>query len=1006
MGGKEKLNCHSFQDCYAAEVAFRPSGDSIQPAAYAALTLPQPGPEVSAALASCPPAAAAGCPDFSGYASWQSLYGTATAGSDVVVSGSVVLHGCAQPRGSVSLVVGDSPLSITFERLIVNGTFSMGTPACPIASGITVNVPGGNEQFGVDNAGSYDVHGVMQGLTWTRIAATVPAGATSMRLQEAVQWQRGDQILLVTTTWKGEEELAAGRILSDELANQNEVLTVAAVSADGRTVTTQQTIQFNHYGVEYQAEVALLTRRILFTSDATSASTGIGPHTTSTSPAMRISGAAFQRWGARNRPGRYAIHYHLAGDAPAAYVRNVAVYSSNWRCITLHGTNDVTLSGNVGFNVPGHCYYLEDGVEERNVLERNLAAYVHPIQTAGSGGGQVGTDRWQSATLFDPSDSGASGFYSLNAYNTWLNNAASGGFSGFTFPRAPRAIKDHRTARRPDGRPFDPSERPFLLFSGNSAHSTGYFWEHNAAVYIGGMLFYKTDPADGQVKLFYNNGRGSIKADTLCPDPQWPDSDGSMRDCWIGSARSTKTADGAADGYLVLQDTTAALANVGITSWGDRVEVHNLRGFDLSRGSEYLGQSFMKDSFFRRAPGRCWVNTTNSVKGWSQWPFSSSEYYWNSQVIKGFEWYDTTTTTILSNITFDNYKHIKYTDDPEDWWSWQTPSAFRMLSHSDQFKPDKTMMVTKGITCSNCDMGRCSGSTCTGGAFFRVDETYRGSSWFFNWLDLDGSVVRHVRPALPGQPYLIGSQPDWWRLDDAASWREPRFNSPWAAARVEMRVANNGQQYTVGAFDGQDSPASVTQGGWYAVWNVTGSGFHAPKRLELILFNVPRNKAVLWSSCWPAGTAFMVSKTFDFSGCQDVDALTPVSSRAALLASGGNNFWVDANSCLHLKLTDPGHPWQYTNNFQRDGMYVEEPVRWYDLRYVITTNMACADNFFCPLPGNPASRVPPAVAALPPTCLDVQPPDATCGSVQCGWALAPGCSNPDVISKGFCQVSG
>jgi hypothetical protein len=25
-------------------------------------------------------------------------------------------------------------------------------------------------------------------------------------------------------------------------------------------------------------------------------------------------------------------------------------------------------------------------------------------------------------------------------------------------------------------------------------------------------------------------------------------------------------------------------------------------------------------------------------------------------------------------------------------------------------------------------------------------------------------------------------------------------------------------------------------------------------------------------------------------------------------------------------------------------------IRWYDLRYVITTSMACADNFFCPLP--------------------------------------------------------
>jgi hypothetical protein len=62
----------------------------------------------------------------------------------------------------LQLAIGDSPLNITFQRLTVNGTFTMGTPSCPIASGITVNVPGGNELFGIDNAGSYDVHGVMQ----------------------------------------------------------------------------------------------------------------------------------------------------------------------------------------------------------------------------------------------------------------------------------------------------------------------------------------------------------------------------------------------------------------------------------------------------------------------------------------------------------------------------------------------------------------------------------------------------------------------------------------------------------------------------------------------------------------------------------------------------------------------------------------------------------------------------------------------------------------------------
>jgi hypothetical protein len=68
-----------------------------------------------------------------------------------------------------------------------------------------------------------------------------------------------------------------------------------------------------------------------------------------------------------------------------------------------------------------------------------------------------------------------------------------------------------------------------------------------------------------------------------------------------------------------------------------------------------------------------------------------------------------------------------------------------------------------------------------------------------------------------------------------------------------------------------------------------------------------------------------VAKTFDYASCQNVP-LTPVTTRDSLLRSGGDKYWVDTNNCLHLKLTDPGHPWQYTDSFQRDGLYVEEEV--------------------------------------------------------------------------------
>lgn len=90
------------------------------------------------------------------------------------------------------------------------------------------------------------------------------AGTKVIPLLEAVQWKAGDTFVLTTTSWK------------DEIVNQNEVLTVASVTNGGLTVNTVKALQFNHYGKEYKAEVGLLTRGILFTSDATSTSTGLG----------------------------------------------------------------------------------------------------------------------------------------------------------------------------------------------------------------------------------------------------------------------------------------------------------------------------------------------------------------------------------------------------------------------------------------------------------------------------------------------------------------------------------------------------------------------------------------------------------------------------------------------------------------------------------------------------------------------------------------------------------
>ncbi|KIY91608.1 hypothetical protein MNEG_16356 [Monoraphidium neglectum] len=208
---------------------------------------------------------------------------------------------------------------MTFKIIDVSGSLIIGTPSCPIQSALVFTVPGGDATFGINAlpGSKVDIHGTFIGRTWTRLASTAAAGAKALLLKEPVQWAAGDKLFVATTLWK------------DELLNQNEVMTVASVTPDGLTVNTVEALQFNHYGGEYQAEVGLLTRRILFTSDAASSTTALGPHTTFWTPDARVSGAGYERWGARNIAGRYSVHFHLAGEAPNAYIKNNAFYNSN-----------------------------------------------------------------------------------------------------------------------------------------------------------------------------------------------------------------------------------------------------------------------------------------------------------------------------------------------------------------------------------------------------------------------------------------------------------------------------------------------------------------------------------------------------------------------------------------------------------------------------------------------------------------------------------------------------
>ena len=89
-------------------------------------------------------------------------------------------------------------------------------------------------------------------------------------------------------------------------------------------------------------------------------------------------------------------------------------------------------------------------------------------------------------------------FYITNTYNDFVGNAASGGWSGFAMPSLLLPVKLHAGITN-----MAPRNRPLRSpFRGNSAHSTGYWWQTAGGIYVGGQL---TQFSDGV--LTYTSGR-------------------------------------------------------------------------------------------------------------------------------------------------------------------------------------------------------------------------------------------------------------------------------------------------------------------------------------------------------------------------------------------------------------------------------------------------------------------------------------------------------------------
>jgi RNA polymerase sigma factor (sigma-70 family) len=297
--------------------------------------------------------------------------------------------------------------------------------------------------------GRMDLHGAPLSHSWVKLGDTAKKGDTTVTLAEPVTgWRVGDRVLVTATS----------RAYKKGLQTEERLIH----SAEGSKITLDRPLEQDHLGTgEYRGEVANLSRNVIVESADPKGERG---HTMyHRSSAGSLSYTEFRHLGKEGVLGRYSLHYHLVGDTMrGSYVIGNSIWDSGNRWLTIHGTNYLVVRDNVGYKSLGHGYFMEDGTEVYNVLDRNLAIGARP------------TKRLPKQVLpFD--DNGGAGFWWTNSLNTFTRNVAvENGNYGYRYEATSnKYFKLDLPVRQPDGtrQTVDVRTLPFVRFDDNEVHS-------------------------------------------------------------------------------------------------------------------------------------------------------------------------------------------------------------------------------------------------------------------------------------------------------------------------------------------------------------------------------------------------------------------------------------------------------------------------------------------------------------------------------------------------------
>uniref|UniRef100_A0A3P9PH58 PKHD1 like 1, tandem duplicate 2 n=1 Tax=Poecilia reticulata TaxID=8081 RepID=A0A3P9PH58_POERE len=421
----------------------------------------------------------------------------------VIAKGQTVLLDGSTPVLKMLLIQGtlmfdEADLELRAENILITdgGRLQIGQEGAPFQHKAIITLHGhlrspelpvyGSKTLGV-REGVLDLH-IPVPVTWTHLAQTAASGSATLALMEAVTWKPGDEVVVAST----------GHRLSQR---ENEVRTIAAVSAGGKTLTLTEPLSFSHLGVsatlptgavfQARAEVGLLTRNVVvrgsqnldWSDEVEACPDGFNtefatqtcfqgrfgeeigsdqfggcimfhaPRPGQNLALGRLEYVEIFHAGQAFRLGRYPIHWHLMGDINyKSYVRGCAIHQTFNRAVTIHNTHRLLVEHNVIYDIMGGAFFIEDGIETGNILQYNLAVFVK-----------------QSTSLLND-DVTPAAYWVTNPNNIIRHNAAAGGTHfGFWY----------RMHDNPDGPSYNPNicqkRVPLGEFSNNTVHSQGWF---------------------------------------------------------------------------------------------------------------------------------------------------------------------------------------------------------------------------------------------------------------------------------------------------------------------------------------------------------------------------------------------------------------------------------------------------------------------------------------------------------------------------------------------------